>query len=191
MVAKTQFTKEQIIDAAFDIARTEGLDRITVRKVADKLGSSIAPIYVNFQHIDELVQAVVQKTFEVAQRLLAEQDSGSPFFDMGVASLRFANEYSHLFRDLTLKPNQYMQNYDQEMGPVLLEQMKKDQKLAGFTDQELMEILLKMRIFQLGLSTMVANRLLPKDFDEEKTIELLDSTATDVIAGARHRKNQS
>ena len=190
VTAKTQFTKEQIIAAAFDIARAEGLESITVRKVAEKMGSSIAPIYVNFQHIDELVQAVVQKTFDVAQRLLAEQDSGNPFFDIGVASLRFADEYSQLFRDLILKPNQYMQNYDQEMGPILLEQMKKDQELAGFTDQELLEILLKMRIFQLGLSVMVANRLLPKDFDEEKTIKLLNGTGADVIAGTRLRKNQ-
>jgi len=190
MPAKIQFTKEQIIAAAFEIARAEGLDRITVRKVAEKLGSSIAPIYVNFERVDDLVQAVVQETFANARRLLAEQDSGNPFSDIGVASLRFANEYSQLFRDLVLKPNPYMQNYDQDMGPVLLEQMKKDPELAGFTDQELLDILLKMRIFQLGLSAMVANRLLPEGFDETKTIQLLDSAAADVIAGARLHKNQ-
>jgi len=191
MIAKTQFTKEQIIDAAFDIARSEGLDRITVRKVAEKLGSSIAPIYVNFQHIDELIEAVVQRTFDIAQSLLAEQDTGKPFFDMGVASLRFANEYSQLFRDMVLKPNPAMQNYDQVMNPVLLDQMRKDQRLAGLNDQELLDILLKMRVFQLGLSTMVANKLLPKSFDTESIIQLLDITATDIIEGARLRKKQS
>jgi AcrR family transcriptional regulator len=191
MPAKTQFSKEQIISAAFDIARDEGLDKITVRKVAEKLGSSIAPIYVNFQHIDELVEAVIQRTFEIAQRLLAEQDTGKPFFDMGVASLRFANEYSQLFQDLVLKPNPHMQNYDQVMNPILLEQMRKDQDLAGFTDRELLDILLKMRVFQLGLSAMVANQLLPKSFDEESIIHLLDSAAADVIAGTRLRKKQS
>ena len=190
MPAKTQFTKEQIVLAAFEIARTEGLDGITIRKVAEKLGSSIAPIYVNFEHVDDLVQAVVEKTFAIARQLLAEQDSGNPFSDMGAASLRFANEYSQLFRDLVLKPNPYMQNYDQDMSPVLLEQMKRDPELAGFNDQELLDILLKMRIFQLGLSAMVANCLLPEGFDEARTIQLLDSAAADVITGARLRKNQ-
>jgi AcrR family transcriptional regulator len=190
MPAKIQFTREQIIAAAFELARMEGLEGITVRKVAEKLGSSIAPIYVNFERVDDLVQAVVQETFAISQRLLAESDTGNPFSDIGAASLRFADEYSQLFRDLVLKPNPYMQNYDQDMGPVLLEQMKKDPELAGFTDQELLDILLKMRIFQLGLSVMVANRLLPEGFDEVKTKQILDSAATDVIASARLRKNQ-
>jgi AcrR family transcriptional regulator len=191
MPPKTQFTKEQIIEAAFEIARSEGLEAITIRKVAQKLGSSIAPIYVNFQHVDELVQAVVYKTFAIGQQLLAEQDTGDPFLDLGVASLRFAREYSQLFRDLVLKTNRFMSNYDQEMGPMLIEHMKKDPNLSGFSDEELKQILLKMRIFQLGLSVMIANGLLPEDFDEEKSIQILEATARDVITAARYYKNES
>lgn len=36
---KPCFTKEQIIDAAFEIARTEGVDAVTIRKVSEKLGA--------------------------------------------------------------------------------------------------------------------------------------------------------
>ncbi len=61
MAPKSKFKKDQIIDAAFEIARTEGIDRITIRKVAEKLGSSIAPIYVNFKEVDELIQEVIKK----------------------------------------------------------------------------------------------------------------------------------
>jgi AcrR family transcriptional regulator len=191
MPPKTQYTKEQIILAAFDIACQDGIDGITIRKVASRLGSSVAPIYVNFQDVDELIQAVVNKTFAVGQEILAEQDTGNPFFDLGAASLRFARDYSQLFRDLTLKTNQYMKNYDQEVAPVVLEHMKKDPQLAGFTDDELMEILLKVRIFQLGLSVMVANDLLPDRFNEDETARLLDSTGTDIINAARVRKSNN
>jgi hypothetical protein len=137
------------------------------------------------------VQAVVEKTFEVGRDLLAEQNTGSPFHDMGVASLRFADEYPQLFRDLALEPNPYMQNYEHEMQPVLLEQMKKDPDLAGFSDAELLEILLKVRAFQLGLSAMVANRLLPVGYDEDKTAQLLFSLGREVIAGTRQRKHKN
>jgi AcrR family transcriptional regulator len=191
MPPKTQYTKEQIILAAFDIACQDGIDGITIRKVASRLGSSVAPIYVNFQDVDELIQAVVNKTFAVGQEILAEQDTGNPFFDLGAASLRFARDYSQLFRDLTLKTNQYMKNYDQEVAPVVLEHMKKDPQLAGFTDDELMEILLKVRIFQLGLSVMVANDLLPDRFNEDETARLLDSTGTDIINAARVSKSNN
>ena len=70
MAPKNKFTKEEIIDAAFDIAKVDGLGAITVRKVAQKLNSSIAPIYVNFNDIDELIQEVVKKAFDISRELI-------------------------------------------------------------------------------------------------------------------------
>ncbi|MNJ53187.1 hypothetical protein D3C77_485670 [compost metagenome] len=69
--------------------------------------------------------------------------------------------------------------------------MKGDADLAGFKDEELRLILLKMKIFQLGLSVMIANGLLPDSFSEEEAIALLDNAAADVIAGARLRQQGS
>lgn len=192
MPPKKKFSKEQIVDAAFQIARTEGIDKITIRKVADKLGSSIAPIYVNFNDVDELLRDVVKKIFDVSQQILLEQDSGNPFRDIGIASLRFAKEYSVLFRDLVLKQNEYMEDYDEDRGNDLVAHMKKDPDLEGFTDEELWNILLKMKIFQTGLSVMVANQSLPEGFnDEEKMIDILDSVARDLISAERLRKNET
>ncbi|GIQ69494.1 TetR/AcrR family transcriptional regulator [Xylanibacillus composti] len=188
MPPKKKFSKEQIIDAAFEIAKVEGIDHITIRKVADQLESSIAPIYVNFKDVEELKREVVKKIVALSHQLLLEQDTGNPFHDIGVASLRFAKEYSVLFRDFIMKQNDYLETYDQDLGNDLIEIMKKDSDLGGFTTEELSIILLKMRVFSAGLSVMVANGLLPEEFGEERGVELLDSTAEDVIIAARHRK---
>lgn len=190
MAPKTKYSKEQIIDAAFEIARLEGFDNITTRKVADQLGSSVAPIYVNFKELDELKREVVKKVAELSMQYLAVIDSGNPFHDIGVASVRFAKEHSVLFRDLVMKPNEYMQDYDNDMGGNLIELMKKDAELEGFTDNELRLILLKMKIFQTGLSVMVANGLFPESFNEEQMIELLDSTAANIIVASRLEKEE-
>lgn len=190
MAPKKKFSKEQIVDAAFEIARSEGLDSVTTRKVADKLGSSVAPIYVNFKEIDELIKEVIKKVADISKQYVMEIDSGNPFHDIGVASVRFAKEYSVLFRDLVMKPNEYMQDYNEEMIDNLIEMMKKDADLEGFSEDELNMILLKMKIFQTGLSTMVANGLFPNDISEEQMIELLDSTASDIIIAARFRRNE-
>jgi len=69
-----------------------------------------------------------------------------------------------------------------------VELMKQDPHLEGVPNEELMTILLKMKIFQTGLSVMVANGLLPADFDEGKTIHILNSTAVDIIGAAQMRK---
>jgi AcrR family transcriptional regulator len=190
MAPKQKFTKQEIIIAAFEIAKDKGLDSITVRSVAQKLGSSIAPIYVNFNTVDELIQEVVKKAFEISRQMLTEQNSGHPFRDIGIASIRFANEYSVLYRDLIINSNSHMK-YENENTDLVIEQMKKDPILSAFSDEELKTILFKMQTFQTGLSIMVANKLLPEDFDDEKLIEIFDSTAADVIAAARLRKNGS
>ncbi|MDR4887510.1 TetR family transcriptional regulator [Fredinandcohnia sp. QZ13] len=188
MAPKKKYSKQQIIDAAFEIAKEEGMSSITIRKVAEHLGSSIAPIYVNFNTIDDLTEAVMQKIIELSYQLLAEENSGKPFHDIGVASLRFAREYPVLFQDFVMNQNKYTQNYDQNMGEGLIDQMKGDEDLEGFSEDELMTIFLKMRIFTTGLSVMVASGMLPEEFNEEMGVELLGSMATDVITSAYLQK---
>ncbi|GAB2570686.1 TetR/AcrR family transcriptional regulator [Gracilibacillus alcaliphilus] len=187
MPPKNRFSKEQIVDAAFHIAKTEGIDSMTVRKVADQLGSSIAPIYVNFNDVEELKQAIIKRVVEISKHLLNEHNTGNPFADIGVASLLFAKEYPILFRDFVMKQNDYLPEYDLEMADILLAQMKKDPELEGFTDEELQMILFKMRTFQLGLSITVANELLPEKWDTEKMLEMLNSVAEDVVTSTRLR----
>ncbi|GAB6926606.1 hypothetical protein JCM10914A_05890 [Paenibacillus sp. JCM 10914] len=188
MPPKKKFSEEQVVDAAFNVAKTEGIDNITIRKVAELLGSSIAPIYVNFTDVEELKRAVIKKVSQLSHQLIAEQNTGSPFGDIGAASLQFAKEYPVLIRDFIMKPNEYLQDYDQSMGAELVSHMKTDPELEGFTDEELAMILFKMRVFQVGLSIMVANGLLPPEIDLKKMNEISNSAAEDVIIGTRFRK---
>ncbi|HNT02906.1 MAG TPA: TetR/AcrR family transcriptional regulator [Bacillota bacterium] len=185
MGPKIKFTREQIIDAAFEIARAEGIDNVTMRKIAHRMGSSVAPIYVNFKSINELIEALIEKIADIGQQLIAEENTGSPFADIGRASIRFAMEYSVLFRDLVMKNSRYLKGYDEKVMPALIEEMKKDSDLEGFSEDKLKEILLKMRIFQLGLSVMAASGILSKDYDMKDLTDLLSSTADDVILSAR------
>lgn len=189
MGPKKKFTKEEIINAAFDIAKVEGLDAITVRKVAQKLNSSIAPIYVNFNDMDELIQEVVMKAFDVSKKILEQQNSGQPFRDIGRASLQFAKEYSVLYRDLIMSNNPHMK-YESNDIDLVMEQMAKDPMLEGFSNEELTTILFKMQVFQTGLSVMAANGLLPNELSDEMVIGLLESAAEDVISATRLRKDE-
>ncbi|MEN6349207.1 MAG: TetR/AcrR family transcriptional regulator [Syntrophomonas sp.] len=190
MGPKVKFTREQIIDAAFEIAKTEGIDGITMRKIAEQMGSSVAPIYVNFKNVDELNEALIDKIISVSRQLLNEESSGNPFHDIGRASLRFASEYGTIFRDLIMTGNSRIKVYDEKIIPSLIEEMKKDPELEGFTGDELKTILLKMKIFQLGLSVMVANGLLPQNYEMQDLMDLLSSAADDVILSARLSKGQ-
>lgn len=185
MPPKKKFSRQQIVDSAFELARVEGIEGLTARKVADELGSSVAPIYVSFKDIEDLKKAVAHKVFRVSREMSKKEVTGDRFLDIGIASLRFAREYSVLFQELVLKKNDYMKDYDQELGSNIIKEISGDRVFSDFTDKELKLILLKMRIFQLGLSVMVANGLLPEEFDEEAQIDILAGMGEDVITAAR------
>ena len=68
MPPKCKFTREEIIQSALDIARSEGTASITARALGAKLGSSSKPIFSVFENMEE-VQAEVLKA---AKALYAE-----------------------------------------------------------------------------------------------------------------------
>lgn len=185
MPPKKKYTKKQIIDQAFEIAKKEGIKEITIRKVAEKLKSSTAPIYVNFDSAEALINEVIKKTFDLGKKLVKEADSGDKFKDIGLASLHFAQQYPLLFSDLIMKQNDYLADYDQELGNHLIKEMKEDSNLKNFDESELKRILLKMRIIHTGLAVMVANGLLGDSFSAKEEEELLDSLAQDIILAAK------
>jgi len=54
MPRKTVYTKDDVIRAACDLVEECGLSCLTARAVANKLHSSTAPVYSNFNTMDEL-----------------------------------------------------------------------------------------------------------------------------------------
>lgn len=188
MPPKKQFSKDQIIDLAFEVAQSEGIKALTARSVAAKMGSSVAPIYVNFTDIEDLKKAVVKKVFALSRQMLQERYTDDRFLDIGIASLRFARDYPVFFRELVLIENSYMDDYQQELGNDVVGEMTTDPQLEDLTEEELAGILLKARVFQLGLSVMVANGLLPPHVDEQAQIDLLESVGRDLVAAARLRR---
>ena len=189
MAPKTQFSREQIIDAAFRIASREGMDGITVRKIAAELGSSVAPVYVNFSDLEEVRDAVVERIVDISRQILEESASGRPFRDIGLASIRFAKRYPVISRDLTLRPNRYLEAYRSRMEVPLTERMEADPELAEFSPKQRRELLFKMQVFQTGLTVMTATGQLPEEITEAELIGIMEGAAEDfVLAEPRRTK---
>lgn len=185
MAPRKKFTREQIVAAALEIATREGTASLTIRKVAEALGSSIAPIYVNFEAVDDLIDAVLDEVVVLSQKLIGEQQSGNPFRDIGIASVKFARTYPKLFWDLITVQQRQMQKHQGEMQAQLIQLMKLDPELADLRDDQLATLLLRMRVFQMGLSVMIANGLLPEADSEAAQIALLLETGADLINGMK------
>ena len=190
MPPKTKFDKNTIVNAALEVAKEKGFSGITARSVANRLNCSVAPIYVNFATVDDLVEAVVQQVFAISEELLAKQKGQSMFEKIGKASLVFAKEYPVLFRELSIQPNPYMTSYE-TIENAMLEAMAEDKAMRGWTLKERKRLLLKLRVFQMGLSVMVANGHMPSWLDDQEFDQLLMEVGDDVLLAQqmKHKEN--
>jgi len=180
MPPKTKFDKEAIVEAAFDIAKEEGFAGITARSVAKRLHCSVAPIYLNFETIDDLIKAVVECVFALSDELMKKQEGSDLFENIGKASLAFAREYPVLFRELVMQQNPYMASYE-TVQEAIVEVLAEDENLRGLTYEERRRLLLKMRIFQMGISVMAANGQLPSWLDDQAAEALLLEIGEDLL----------
>jgi AcrR family transcriptional regulator len=190
MPPKTKFDKNAVVDAALEVAKEKGFSGITARNVANRLHSSVAPIYVNFSTIEELVEAVVQRVFAISEELFAKQKGQSLFENMGKASLAFAREYPVLFRELSIQPNPYMALYE-TIENSMIEALTGDEALQSWTLEERKRLLLKMRAFQIGLSVMVANGHVPSWLANQEVDELLMEVGNDVLIAQQIKRKEN
>lgn len=190
MPPKTKFNKENIVEAAFEIAKENGFSAITARSVAKRLGCSVAPIYVNFETIDDLIEAVVMRVFAVSDELLAKQQGTDLFEKIGKASLAFAREYPILFRELILQPNQYMTSYE-TLENAMIEALAEDESMYGFTQEQRKKLFFKMRVFQMGLSAMIANGHMPAWLDDKESEKLLLEVGEELLLVQKMKRRES
>ncbi|WP_432667172.1 TetR/AcrR family transcriptional regulator [Wukongibacter baidiensis] len=190
MPPKTKFDKNTILDAALEVAKEKGFSGITARSVANRLNCSVAPIYVNFATVDDLVETVVQQVFAISEELLAKQKGQSMFEKIGKASLAFAREYPVLFRELSIQPNPYMTSYE-TIENAMLEAMAEDEAMRGWTLKERKRLLLKLRVFQMGLSVMVANGHMPSWLDNQEFDQLLMEVGDDVLLAQQMKQKEN
>jgi AcrR family transcriptional regulator len=189
MPPKTKFNKEVIVEAAFEIAKEKGFAGITARSVAERLDSSVAPIYVNFVTIDDLITAVVKRVFTLSEELLANQKGENLFENIGKASLEFARLYPVFFRELLLKPNPYMASYE-TIERAIVDAIGEDESMSDWTVEERRRLFFKMRAFQLGLSAMVANGHVPSWLDDQAAEALLLEVGEELLLIKKMKKKE-
>ncbi|MBQ3383727.1 MAG: TetR/AcrR family transcriptional regulator [Lachnospiraceae bacterium] len=97
MPKKPTTTREEMIDGAFELVRTEGHQALTVRSLAAKLGCSTQPIMYQFPNIDELKDLVYEKADLFHTQYLTQTED---FLEIGLRYVRFAHEERNLFRFL-------------------------------------------------------------------------------------------
>ena len=168
----TQFSREEIIDAAFKLVREQGWAGFSVQAVGKEIKSSTMPIYSQFANVRELEDAVCVKAMALLKECLLVDRTGDRWIDQAISYVNFAVEEKHLFRCLGDGRNIELQNR-LGMGLVkYIDDTLTDYPLfAGLNEMEFRMIRLSRMMFAQRLAFWL-NR--DENFLKDKGLDLED-----------------
>lgn len=128
------------INAACEIMQSEGMDALTLRRVARKAGYNSATLYNYFKDLDHLSVYASMKYFEDYNRNLSrylsdEQDDFQRFLFMWRFFCASAFRHPHAYYNL------FYGKYSSELGEIILDYYKVFPEEQGDLDESVLEML--------------------------------------------------
>jgi AcrR family transcriptional regulator len=179
---RTVYTREDIEAAALALVAEQGLEALSARAVARRMGCSTAPVYSQFRSMDDLARAVLLRAKARLQGHATATYTGRVFLDMGVGIVSFARDHAPLFRALFLEGDDY-RDLIEEFHEEMLGRMADDPALRSLSRAQREALLSRMATFTHGLAAMVCAGLAAST-DQEAIVAALSDVGRAVVGAA-------
>ncbi len=152
---KTSFTRDDVIAAALRLVEDDGLDALTARAVAARLGSSVAPVYRQFGTMGELADEVMARAVEQLMDHARRPWTDDRFLNMGTGIAVFARDHANLYRALFLDSDRFRAMVDVFVAG-MKQRMHEDPQMAAFPPEVREQLLETMWIVTHGQASLIA-----------------------------------
>lgn len=183
MPPKSKFTKDEIVEAALNIVKTDGIEALTSRALGAYLGSSARPVFTVFRNMDELQQAVIDAAKAlykeyVRKGLTAEH----PFKGVGTQYILFSVNEPKLFKLLFMTEQPQIPDLSGVLP--LIEESYEEILLSIQNDYVINELLSKklyhhLWIYTHGIATLCATKMCR--FTESEISSMLTEVFTSIL----------
>lgn len=159
MPRAVRIKKEDILNVAYEIVREKGIQFVNARAIAEKLNSSVQPIFSQFTNMEELKLALKEKVLETYREYISKDlECENPYFQMGKNYIKFAKEEPELFNMLFMTTHSNLTPDIFASNDKSFDQIQKNAKASTkLSDEAVKQFHFKMWIFGHGIATLVAN----------------------------------
>lgn len=182
MPPKPKFSREEIILAAYEVARESGIDAVVARTVGKKLNSTSTPIFTFFSGMEELKREVYCRAKAECMAYLRDSVQYFPAFkEFGLRWIHYAVREPHLFK-LLFTDDRYAQNPDdpmQEFGDVTASVLESIKWGFGLSAEDAGELFYQMILHANGIAAFSVNH--PDHLDEAKVSRLISETCIGLV----------
>lgn len=163
MPPKAKYSKEQIIDGAFNIVREKGASSLSARNLAKYLGISTGPIFVAFNSIEEIQESVLAKAKDLYNGYISEGLEETPSFKgAGMKFIQFAKDEPELFKIIFLSENKSKDEFthflpqNDDNYPIIQDAIEKS---YGMSPEEARNLYNHMSVYAYGFASLYMQKI--------------------------------
>lgn len=182
MPRKPKFTREEVLDSAFEVARKQGLEAITAASVAANMGYTGSSLFTHFDSMDEIRQEV----HLMAKRTAVEFFEGSidyfpAFKELGMRWIRFARNEPNLYRMLFAgNPFTHTEDVATEFEEIFEPIRYEVEKTFGISEEDAKRLMSGCITQANGIALAIINGF-GEDYTEEKLREELSNICIGMV----------
>lgn len=160
MPPKPKFTRQQIIDAALEIAAERGIRALTSRELGAALGSSARPIFTVFKNMEEVLYEVRNAALARFAEYAKKAEHFKPVFkQIGLQMIMFAAEQPKLYRLLYMSEKPEATTFDdvfRNLGEVAVQCVDVIQQDYQLSYDDAMLLFRHSWIYTYGVGALIA-----------------------------------
>ncbi len=175
MPPKAKYSREEIVETAFQMTRENGIESVVARELGKRLGTSSSPIFTAFKNMEELQLEVRSRAMQEFESYVKDALNYTPAFKhVGIKMIQFAMEEPKLFQLLYVMEHEESQRYEDLIGElgdtvdICVEVIQKDYALSK---EEADCVFRQVWLQTFALCVLVANKVC--HFKPEEVSEML------------------
>lgn len=139
---RIKITKIQILDNALDLAKDNGLEKISIRKLAEKCGVSVGCIYYYFEDKNELIVELIRKFWDEIFSPISKTDKKNKnFIDFLINTYNvllvqlsknnlYSNSHMNMFSKSNIDLGRFnMENYKDSVIKIFINALDEDNSI--------------------------------------------------------------
>ncbi|EOL44293.1 TetR/AcrR family transcriptional regulator [Enterococcus caccae] len=173
MVRKKIYKKQHILAAAQNLLIEKSFSAITARNVAEYMGISTQPIYLEFKNMEELKLSLLKKTHEYLEReYFSQLPTTSSVANFGINYINLAKANRKLYISLYVDQHSYGNELRQLSFDSFRKNIKNEVNYVDKGEKELENLHLNLWIVAIGMASLSISGML--DTTEENLISVFE-----------------
>ncbi len=185
MPPKFKFTKEEILQTAFNLVRKNGWNTLSTRTIATELGSSARPIYSFFKSMEDLEEDLIKLSVDLLYTHMQRNITNDPWIDHGIGYVMFAQEEKHLFRGCNYEKNiTRFRAHGDIVWNKCTASLSDYPPFNGLTREQIQQVQLTRWLMTHGLSYQVSSHP-PDVWDKDQIVLVVQNGSIAVLDGLK------